>query len=580
MANEIDAIVVGLGASGAIIAEQLASSGMRVLGLDKGPNYTPEDFRFKHDELRYFIRGEMLPRMATDPITWRPNQRTNAGILPWAIGPYGLGDPLNLPPSIGTGGGSVHWTGASWRFREADFRMRSAIIERFGKKALPEGTTLVDWPITYLDLEPCYDRVEWDLGVSGLAGNVDGQVQPAGNPFEAPRRRGYPMPPLRTGAGDQRFVESCGRLGYHPFPQPSAIASIAYNGRSACVYCGYCHGYPCHVGAKQSANVTSIPIALASGNLEIRSFARVFRVDRDSDGHVTGVSYFGPDDKVHQVMARTVVIASYCIENTRLLLVSGINRNGQVGKHYMTHNYGYLTGTLADITNPFMGPHTAASVIDDFTSELVPDNDLGVLWGSPVTSFPGDVQPIEAIHNRPTTVPRWGAPLKEWLCNSYLRLHKLYSQTTNLPSPLCYADLDPNVTDRFGQPALRITHDWIEYDRNAAEFMLRIKRKIAAEMDMKDWWEADPTPHYHMSTHEVGMHRMGDDPATSVVDRYGEVHECRGLYAVGGGQFPTMGGYNPTETIQALAYWAADHIVTAAGGRLATNSNPLAGHDI
>lgn len=562
MTERTDAIVVGLGASGAIIAEQLASAGMKVIGFDKGAHFSDEDFRFKHDELRYYSRGALVPDMSVNPITWRPDDRHEASILPWASGPAGSSEPLFGLPSYGTGGGSVHWGGASFRFRESDFRMRSAIVERFGEDALPEDTMVVDWPISYEDLEPYYDRVEWEQGVSGRAGNVNGVTVEGGNPFEAPRRRDYPMPPLRRGAADARFVEACKRLGYHPFPQPAAIASVEFNGRPACEYCGFCHGFPCHVDAKTSTQVTSIPAALATGNLEIRPFTRVFQVNRDAtDRRILGVSYFDADGKAREIEADLVVLATYSLENTRLLLVSGINENGQVGQHFMTHNFGWFNGILPEWTNPFMGPLTASSVIDDFTSELVPDNDDGVLWGSPILSFPGDIQPMEAVHNMSPNAPRWGAGLKDWLRDNYRRLFRMYSQTTNFPSRRHYCDLDPKVIDPFGQPALRLTHDWDEHDINTVRLMSKMKRRIAEEMEMVEWWEHSPKPFYHLGTHEAGTHRMGENPDTSVVDPFGESHECERLYVVGGGQFPSFGSYNPTETLQALAYFTADHLV-------------------
>jgi len=137
----------------------------------------------------------------------------------------------------------------------------------------------------------------------------------------------------------------------------------------------------------------------------------------------------------------------------------------------------------------------------------------------------------------------------------------MYSETTNFPSQRHYCDLDPKITDPFGQPALRVTHDWDERDIKSVKVLSKIKRAIAEEMGMIEWWEHSPAPFYHLGTHEVGTHRMGEDPSTSVVDPFGESHECKGLYVVGGGQFPSYGAYNPTETIQALAYFTADHLV-------------------
>jgi gluconate 2-dehydrogenase alpha chain len=555
-----EAVVVGLGAAGGIVAEQLASAGMRVLAFDKGPQHSDAEFRFKHDEIRYYSRGSLVPQLSTDPVTWRPHDRAAARLLPWAVGPLGTSEPLHLPPSVGVGGGTLHWGGASWRHREADFRMRSTILERFGSDALPEDSTMVDWPLGYADLEPYYDRVEWDLGVSGEAGNIDGELQPGGNHLEAPRRRGFPMPPLRPAAANDRFENACRRLGLHPIPQPAAIASTDYKSLSGCVYCGFCHGYLCHVDAKQSSRVTSVATALTTGNLEIRASSRVFRVNQ-TDGRVRGVSYLDADGVAHDVEADLVVLACYALENTRLLLVSGINGNGEVGRHFTTHSFGWFTGTLPEYSNPFMAPLVAAAVVDDMNAELVPDNDEGVLWGSVLTSFPGDVQPIEAAHSLPPHVPRWGQGFKDWFVDNYRRLFSMHHQIPSFPSRRYYCDLDPHVRDAYGQPALRITHDWADHDVAALRYFHRVKRSIGEEMGMREFWEEPAPPAYHLSTHEVGTHRMGEDPQTSVVDVFGESHECRGLYAVGGGQFPTLSGYNPTETIQALAYLSADHML-------------------
>ena len=561
MSKRIDVIVVGLGASGGIIATELAKAGLKVVALEKGPDYAPEEFVLKHDEIRYFGRGAMVPQMDTDPMTWRASERDVATLLPWASGPLGLADPLHLPPSLGTGGGSNHWGGAAWRFRASEFRMRSSIVERFGANGLPAQTDIVDWPLSYDDLESYYDRTEWQLGISGKAGNIRGELIEGGNPFESPRMRDFPMPPLRQGPADVRFVDACRKLGFHPFPQAAAIASVEFKGRSGCVYCGFCHGYPCHVNAKTSTMVAAIPEGLASGNLEIRPFARVHKVNRDKTGRrVTGVLYYDADGANVELAADKVVLACYALENTRLLLASGVNKNGMTGKYFMTHAYGWYAGLMPEWSNPFMAPLTAASCISDHAGELIPDNDLGVVWGSGVTSWPGETQPIEGSRYAPENMPRWGKKYKDWMRENYRRLYSMYAQTSNFPSEKYYCDLDPNVKDKFGQPALRITHDWTEHDKSSVEFHLRIKRQIAKEMGVQPLWEEPGNPAFHLSTHEVGTHRMGDDPKRSVVDVYGQTHECENLFATGGGQFPTYGGYNPTQTIMALAFLTADHM--------------------
>ena len=583
-ATKVDLIVVGAGAAGAIVAAELAKAGVQVVCLDKGPKYSTEDFRLKHDEIRYYARGALVPSMKTDPLTWRATSQDTARLAPWADGPLGTANPLHLPPSLGTGGGSIHWGGACWRFRESEFRMKSIIVDRLGPAALPDNSTLVDWPISYRDLEPYYDKSEWELGISGRGSNIAAEPDKNENPWEAPRQRDYPMPPLRQGAADLRFAQACRDLGYHPFRTAAAIASEPFKGRSGCTYCGFCHGYPCHVDAKTSTHVAALPAGVSSGNLEIRDFCRVYKLNRSNDGsRVTGVSYFDADGHSVDLEADRVVLACYALENARLLLASGINSSGEVGKHLMTHAFGFFMGLTPEPSNPFMGTLVASSSIEDFSGELVHDHDPTVLWGAPIIGWPGDYQPIEIVHSMPAGAPRWGAGFRNWMRDNYTRVWSMYSQTANIPTTETYVDLDPHRSDPWGQPALRMTHAWGEADRRAVEFLLTKKRLIAQEMGLTTWWEETTSPDYHLSTHEVGTHRMGEDPATSVVNVYGQSHECDNLYVIGGGQFPSYHGYNPTETIWALAYLTVDHMLdkpmlTSSVGSVAVVGAVGAGH--
>lgn len=560
--KKFDVIVVGAGASGAIVASELAQQGLKVVCLDKGPAYTDEDFKMKFDEIRYYARGAIIPNMTSDPMTWREGSKDLSKLLPWVDGPLGTVNPLHLPPSLGTGGGSIHWGGACWRFRKTEFTMKSTIEERLGKNFLPEDSTLADWPISYQDLEPYYDRVEWDLGISGRGNNIVGEEHLSKNPWEAPRARDYPMPPLRQGPADQRFAEACGRLGFHPFRTAAAIASEPFKDRSGCTYCGFCHGYACHVNAKTSTHVATLPDGLKSGNLEVRDYCRVYKVNMSNDGsRATGVSYYDPQGRSVDIEADRVVLACYALENARLMLASGINKNGQVGKHLMTHAFGFFMGLTPESSNPFMGPLVASTAIEDFSGELVHDYDPSVFWGAPIISWPGDYQPLEIAQAMPENAPRWGAGFRDWMKDNYTRIWAMYSQTANIPTHETYVDLDPNRRDQYGQPVLRMTHGWSEMDQRAVEFLLKQKRKIAAEMNLTTWWEETSNPDYHLSTHEVGTHRMGEDPSTSVVDIFGRSHEVNNLFVIGGGQFPSYHGYNPTQTIQALAYMTVDQML-------------------
>src|SRR5215813_1954318 len=230
MATEkADVVIVGVGGTGGIFAAELAKAGMKVIGLERGPRHTTADFAGQ-DELRYFQRQDLRPNPKRQPVTWRPN--ANARAVPMA--------PLNYGNQVG--GGTVHYGAVSWRFHESDFRVRSQTIERYGTSAIPEDSSVIDWPLSYAELEPCYDRAEYDLGVSGKAGNLQGRKIEDGNVFEAPRRRDYPLPPLQVDQVGVNFEAAAKKLGYHPFSTPRAILSQPYNGRPACSYCGFCQG--------------------------------------------------------------------------------------------------------------------------------------------------------------------------------------------------------------------------------------------------------------------------------------------------------------------------------------------------
>ena len=181
--EKTDVVIVGMGAAGGILAAELSKAGMRVIGLERGPRLATKDFAAQ-DELRYFQRQDLRPDPKRQPITWRPNP--NTGATPLQILNYGNQ----------AGGGTVHYGSVSWRFHEDDFRVRSHTIERYGASVIPEDSSLIDWPLSYADLEPYYDRAEYELGVSGKAGNVQGRKIDGGNVFEAPRKREYPLPPL------------------------------------------------------------------------------------------------------------------------------------------------------------------------------------------------------------------------------------------------------------------------------------------------------------------------------------------------------------------------------------------------
>src|SRR3954465_10566569 len=376
MANEkTDVVIVGAGAAGGILAAELGKAGMKVIGLERGPRLKTEDFA-PQDELRYFQRQDLRPDPKRQPVTWRPN--TNSRATPIASQSYGNQ----------AGGGTVHYGAVSWRFHEDDFRVRSQTIERYGAAAIPEDSSVIDWPVSYAELEPYYDKAEYDLGVSGKAGNLQGKKIEGGNVFEAPRKRDYPNPALHMDQVGVNFEGASKKLGYHPFSTPRAIVSQPYNGRPACSYCGFCQGFGCHVGAKSSILVTKLVDADKTGNFKLITGAMCYRVNSDNSGRATGVSYYGPDGSDNTIEAEIVLLTTFIYDNTRLLLLSktdkfpnGLaNSSGQLCKHIMGHMMANVFVGFDDThMNIYMGPSTQKHTIDDFNGDNLEHSGLSFI---------------------------------------------------------------------------------------------------------------------------------------------------------------------------------------------------------
>jgi gluconate 2-dehydrogenase alpha chain len=562
MATEkTDVVIVGVGAAGAILAAELSRAGMKVLGLERGPRLKTADFK-PLDELRYFQRQDLRPNVKTQPVTWRPNPNVTARPL----------DVLNYGNQAG--GGTVHYGSLSWRMHEDDFRARSATVERYGESVIPTDSSLVDWPLSYADLEPHYERAEYDLGVSGHAGNLMGRIVTGGNPHESPRARDYPLPPLLLDQCAYLFEGATKELGYTPFPSPRAILSQPYNGRPACTYCGFCQSFGCHVGAKSSTLVTKLPEADATGNFELVTGAMVYRVNSDNSGRVTGVAYYGLDGSENTVEADLVILSTFIYDNTRLLLLSktakfpdGLaNSSGQLGKHLMTHLHSRVQVAFDDRhVNIYMGPSAQKNSIDDFNSDHFDHKDLGFIRGAQISAAPVALEggPIGATGmNSPPGVPHWGAGYRDFLAQYYTRHTAIAGQIEDLPYPYETIDLDDHVRDAWGLPAPRLTYDWRRPNElKRTDYITARMMEIGRAMGGAKVWPAPYSPGTPGGHHEGGT-RMGSDPKNSVVNRYGQSWDIPNLFIIGSSTFPTMGcGFNPTLTIQALAYMSADAIV-------------------
>jgi gluconate 2-dehydrogenase alpha chain len=562
MANvKTDVVIVGVGAAGGILAAELGKAGMKVIGLERGPQLQTADFE-AHDELRFFQRQDLRPDPKKTPVTWRPNPSATAHPIP------------SQNNGNQAGGGTVHYGALSWRMHVDDFRARSKTIERYGKAAIPQDCSLTDWPVSYAELEPFYDKAEYDLGVSGKAGNIQGKKIAGGNVFEAPRSREYPLKPLIVDQSALLFEDGANKLGLHPFQSPHAIISEPYNNRPGCTYCGFCQSFGCHIGAKSSILVTKLPEAEASGNFRIITGAMCYRVNSDNSGKVTGVSYYGPDRSDNTIEADLVIVCPFIYDNTRLMLLSktakfpnGLaNSSGHLGRHIMAHMMVSVFVTYEDrYVNNFMGPSAQKHSIDDFNADNFDHTGLGFIRGAQISIGTPTLEggPISAsLIPAPPGTPHWGAPYRDFISRYYARHGAMVGQTENLPYGDQMIDLDPHVRDMWGLQVPRMTYDWRRPNEMARVKFIQAKmEEIGHAMGAPHVWHGGLAPGAPGAHHEGGT-RMGSDPKDSVVNKYGQTWDHPNLFLVGSSTFPSMGaGFNPTLTIQALAYMTADAIV-------------------
>jgi len=554
-----DVVVIGLGGAGGVAVEPLAAAGLKVIGLEAGTRLTSRDFA--PDELRNNFRG--WPHAAQKANREIPVHRPNAAA------PDNTRSAIH-PMMNGVGGTTLHYWAQSWRLNPWDFKVVSETTRRYGAGRVPSGSTVEDWPFGLEELEPYYDKVEHALGVSGQAGNVKGSIDPRGNIFEGARERHYPMPPLRGTEFTDLMGRTAGRLGWHPFPGPAAVNSQLYQNRSACLYHGFCNRGGCHVNAKNSTAVSTIPRAEATGDLAVVTEAHVTRIDVDAEGRAAGVQYLKGGETYIQPAA-VVLLAGYTYENTRLLLLStsaayprGLaNNRGQVGRHYFTHNQG--GGVLALFPhrlNRWYGLPAQGVAVDDWADDNFDHSGLDFIGGGNLWVY-SDQRPIAAA-SMPTfgRAPRWGSQWKSFVSENADRWVNSYLQKTTLPYEDNYLDLHPMVKDPLGDPVVRITADHKDNEKRVAAFV---------QDKMEQWFlEAgavatlrQPVGTMGVSTHAYGGTRMGDDPETNVVDRWGFCHEVPNLGVLGASVMGTSGAHNPTLTAQALAWRTAERLVAS-----------------
>jgi len=537
--DRVDFVVVGSGAAGGVIARELAQAGFSVVLFEQGPRLSPADF--EHDELKYWFLGGITNDADKSPQTFRHDPTEKAELV--AVKP-----PLWYGRVVG--GGSLHYTANYWRFHEIDF------IERSVLGTIP-GTGFDDWPITYAELEPYYTKVEWEIGVSGLAWV---------SPFDPPRTKPYPMPPLPVKSSGVLFERGARKLGLHPFPAPMVINSQPYRGRPACVHCGFCHGFACEVTAKASTLTTVIPEAEATGRCEVRPESYVMRIESDQRGRSTGVAYFDRQRRERFQKSRAVVLCANGAETPRLLLMSAnarfpdglANSSGLVGKYLMFNYSSRALGVFEHPLNEYKSVQVTRILHDFYNS----DPKRGHYGGGGLDARIGPQPMFWADRTAHDQSPSWGSAYKARL-KEFPRSMQVACHGTSLPVESNNVTLDPEVKDAWGMPAIRVTYKDHPDDLANARFLQDRGAEILQAAGAQQVAKA-PVAEHQSSMHLLGTCRMGSDPAKSVVDKYHRSHDIPNLFICDGSSLVTSGRGQPTMTIQALAFRAGEHIATFA----------------
>jgi choline dehydrogenase-like flavoprotein len=534
----VDFLVVGAGAAGGAVAKELATAGFRVVVLEQGPYLREKDY--SHDEIKYTFQPGLTNDPKLQPITYRKSE-TDQGRPMKAI-EYGRQ----------VGGGSVHFTANYWRFHESDFHERSLCGE-------VSGADLRDWPITYADLESYYTKAEHELGISGLAG---------ANPFEAPRSKPYPLPPMPVKSSGVLFERATRSLGLHPFPAPVAILSQPYQGRAPCVNCGFCESFGCEMGAKSSTLVSLIPLAEKTGRCEIRPHCYVRKIAMNDAGRVTGAIYFDRNRREIFQRAKAVFVCANGVETPKLLLMSkskrfpeGLaNSSGLVGKYLMWDNGASAQGLFEHPLNEYKGIQVTRLIHDYYAT----DPKRGFYGGGGIDAR-FDYYPAGfALHGLPPEAPKWGSDFKQMFETYFNRTMTLLSHSTSLAQEKNTVSLDPDLKDAWGLPAVRITFDYHPDDVATMKWLLGKQIEILeAAGALKTWSQPFDVVDNMPSRHLMGTCRMGNDPGSSVVNPFSRTHDVPNLFLVDGSNFVTSARQQPTATIQALAYRAADYAIRA-----------------
>ncbi|MFY1663598.1 GMC family oxidoreductase [Pseudomonas sp. Pseu.R1] len=577
MANakpKVDAVIVGMGWTGAILAKELTDAGLNVVVLERGADRdTQPDFAYPKvvDELEGSVHRRYLQSLAQETVTARHNLTSTA--VPYRQ----MG---SFKPGTGVGGAGSHWSGCHFRALPEDFKLRSNVEQRYGATFIPQDMTIQDFPVTYEDLEPHFDHFEYVCGTSGKAGVINGVKQVGGNPFEGSRSREFPLGPNPNYLGAELFYKGAREMGWDPYPIPASNASGPYVNPYGCQMgpcnaCGFCSDYGCLNYSKASPNISILPVLRQRKNFELRTHAQVLKVNLDSDGKkATGVTYLDAQGREVVQEADLVLLCAFSLYNVHLMLLSGIGKpydpqtgEGTVGRNYSYQNLNRVVLFFnKDVqANQFIGIGGAGTTMDNLNGNQLDNAKAGFVGGGIVWARQPGAGPVRGI-NVPPGTPNWGTAWKQAASDAFRHSFYFEVQGACMSYKQHYLSLDPTYKDGFGRPLLRMTFDWHDNEIKASQFLVgkamemsKILNPTALSGDAKK-----PGEHYNItkyqSTHTCGGAIMGSDPKTSALNRYLQSWDVHNVFAIGANAFPQNNGYNPTGMVGALAYWSAKAI--------------------
>lgn len=537
--KHINAVVIGAGAGGGVVAKELATKGYSVIVLERGNwvGYGVHANDELWDQSTQILGAAFGPDFKKNPRT-RIDARGKETII--TSGNHGYG---NIASCVGSG--TVSYGAMGWRFMEEDFKMKSV----YGHV---EGSTLEDWPISYQDLEPYYEKAEWEIGVSG---------DDSKNPFAPPRKKQQPMPAFENNKEGKVLEAAAKRLGWNPFSIPMLRNSEPFNGRSGCMRNSICIGNACPISAKNGTHNTVIPKAIETGNCNVKTGCTVAEIMVNDQGKATGVKYFDEYNQGHIQTADIVVVSASANETARLLLNSKSklfpngagNNNDWVGRnlqgHAYTGAYGLFDYDVLDLSGP-----GATMAICDFNHH----ND-GIIGGGLLANEFNRL-PYRFTNIRPPGASKWGKEHKDFQRLNYKRISQFVGPIQEMPNFESRVRVSPTVKDHWGIPVVQFSGERHALDHEHCKFLSEKAEILLKEAGAVETWQRVGGKGQGGGQHQAGTARMGNDKQTSVTNKYGQVHDIDNLFIADGSLIPNNAGFNPSLTIMALGFWVGEYI--------------------